>query len=384
MILAIESKTEFESLHEEWNELLHDSPSARFFLTHDWLHTWWAHLSGRRKLRILAVREDGRLVALAPLAVSPPSARFLLPMKRLDFLGTGIVGSDHLDLIVRNGWEERGLREMVDLLRSGRTMIHLSQVDEGASAVRRVTAAMASGGWRLAESSAGICPFIDLSRGSWEEYLAGRGREHRYAFRRKLKALSGRFEVRFEEVRSEDRRRLALALLMDLHLKRWKRKGESGAFHTPALRGFHDEISRRALERGSLRLQVLWLDGRPAAAIYGFLHDGVFSFYQSGFDPAFHPWSVGLVAMGLSIQSAIAEGAREYDLLHGAEKYKFHWADRSRELRRWDLFPPRGRGLVCQAMVALSVAARRGARRIVSLPRAIREARKARLLPAGD
>jgi len=366
MLQVIDNRIEFEELREEWNELLAASASAGFFLTHEWLLTWWKHLGGRRRLRLMIVREDGRLLAIAPVAVSPPSARILLPLSRTEFLGTGSVGSDHLDLIVRKGREDDALEELGARLTLDKRMIHLDQVRDGVSAVSILTSRLRARGWRLAQTAGGLCPFVELSGLTWDTYLAGLGREHRYAFRRKLKAVSSRFELRFEEIRSEDRRREALPILVELHENRWWRKGESEAFCTPALRAFHDEISRLALERGCLRLQILWLDDRPAAAIYGFVHGGVFSFYQSGFDSAFSDWSVGLVAMGLSIKSALEEGAKEYDLLHGSEKYKFHWAARTRELRRWDMYPPRGRGLACRMIVSTSRAARRGARRIVS------------------
>src|SRR5207245_43184 len=81
-----------------------------------------------------------------------------------------------------------------------------------------------------------------------------------------------------------------------------------------------------APDRGWLRLSELRLDGRPAASLYGFRYRDTFSFYQSGFDPAYARDSVGLVTMGLAIRSAIEEGAAEYDLLHGDEAYKFQWA----------------------------------------------------------
>src|SRR5439155_184650 len=81
----------------------------------------------------------------------------------------------------------------------------------------------------------------------------------------------------------------------------------------------YDDVSRSGLELGWLRLFILRLDGRPAAALHGYQYGGVFSFYQAGFDPAFAKQSVGLVTMALAIKSAIEEGADEYDLLHGAE-----------------------------------------------------------------
>ena len=83
----------------------------------------------------------------------------------------------------------------------------------------------------------------------------------------------------------------------------------------------------------------LRLDEKPAASLYGFLYAGIFYFYQSGFDDAYKQASVGLITMGLAIQSAIKEGAEEYDLLHGDESYKSHWCRHSRDLVRLESFP---------------------------------------------
>jgi CelD/BcsL family acetyltransferase involved in cellulose biosynthesis len=133
--------------------------------------------------------------------------------------------------------------------------------------------------------------------------------------------------------------------LFRLHHDRFVDRGGSDALHTEALRDFHRELSAIALARGWLRLFVLRLDGRPAAALYGFRYKSSFLFYQAGFDRDFTRHSVGLVAMGLAVRSAIEEGAREFDLLHGDEGYKSLWARSWRELERIELFPPTAAGL---------------------------------------
>ena len=125
-------------------------------------------------------------------------------------------------------------------------------------------------------------------------------------------------------------------------------RGGSDALNTCRLVDFHDEWTRLALARGWLRLFVLRLDGRPAAVLYGLRYSKTFYFYQSGFDPGCSKRSIGLVTLGLSIRHAIEEGASEYDMLHGDEAYKFHWAQSVRRLIRLELHPPNGRGLLCR------------------------------------
>jgi CelD/BcsL family acetyltransferase involved in cellulose biosynthesis len=99
--------------------------------------------------------------------------------------------------------------------------------------------------------------------------------------------------------------------------------------------------------------------------VYGFRYRDTFFFYQSGFDPRLARASVGLLAVGLSIKAAVEEGAREYDFLHGDEAYKFHWARRTREIGRLELYPPHVRGRLYRRAIQASRAARRTARRVL-------------------
>jgi CelD/BcsL family acetyltransferase involved in cellulose biosynthesis len=128
---------------------------------------------------------------------------------------------------------------------------------------------------------------------------------------------------------------------------------------------FHRSFAQLAHQRGWLRLYVLRLNGTPAACLYGLLYGRKFYFYQSGFDPAFEKYSVGMISMGLGIQRSLEENAVEYDLLHGAEAYKFHWTRESREIGRVELYPPGGWGWLSRSAVELERASRRIARRVL-------------------
>src|SRR4029079_10597429 len=119
-----------------------------------------------------------------------------------------------------------------------------------------------------------------------------------------------------------------------------------------ATRAFHDEVTRRALDRGWLRLCVLRLNGEAAAVMYGFFYNDTFAFYQHGFDDRYQQHSIGLVLMGLTIRAAIDEGAAEFDMLWGVEPYKFLWARDRRELRNMHLFPASIRGNVHRHLFA--------------------------------
>jgi CelD/BcsL family acetyltransferase involved in cellulose biosynthesis len=159
--------------------------------------------------------------------------------------------------------------------------------------------------------------------------------------------------------------------LFELHDIRWRSRGHLGAFSTRALRDFHAEISRVALAAGWLRLWVLRLDGKPVAALYGFLYRRTFYFYQSGFDPAFAKDSVGLVMLGVAVRAAMDEGIDELDLLHGTERYKAHWATNTRALARFELYGPGTRGFLEREATALTRKARQVSRVVLEVGRRV-------------
>jgi CelD/BcsL family acetyltransferase involved in cellulose biosynthesis len=360
----------FAALAAEWDPVLETSSADTLFLTWDWLYTWWRKLAGSRRLFLLTVRCGSELVAIAPLALVPARLERLVPFRSLEFLATGTVGSDYLDLIVRRGWENAAVVALSDYLRRQRLMLQLDRVRRAASLVSRLAQRLIPDGWAFQEGPMEVCPFIPLGGHTWESYLGTLGSSHRYNFQRRLKNLRKRYAVEFDRVATEVDRGPALARLLQLHEARWSSRGGSMAFSSEGLTSFHEELTRRALGRGWLRLFQLRLDGRVAASLYGFRYRDTFSFYQSGFDPAHAKDSVGLVTMGLAIQSAIEEGVGEYDFLHGDEAYKFQWAGEARELARLELYPPRWRGRLCQQAMALGRTARRTARRM--FPRADR------------
>ena len=367
-IEIIENPDTFMAMRDEWDRLLAESTADGMFLTWEWLATWWRHLSADHRLFLVAVRDGRELVALAPLAVRLPGLHSALPFPYLEFLGSGSVGSDYLDFIVRRGRERESLALLAETLAKLKLLLELDQVRDGSAAVFDLARLLSRRGWRTARETVNDCRYITLTGQTFESYLAGLGRAHRYNFRRRLRALQRRFEVRFDVVRTEDHRDQALDRLIALHGARWRERGVSNAFHTPAHIAFHRELSRLAGERGRLRLCQLDLDGVAVAALYGFRHRDVFSFYQSGFDPAYARHSVGLVIMGLAIKSAIEEGAREFDLLQGVERYKTLWAREERSLARVEIYPPLLRGSVFRGAVGLRRAAKRAVRGLLAGP----------------
>lgn len=372
---VVDNATGFAALREEWTDLLAASTSDCLFLTWEWLHTWWTHFGAPRRLFIVTVRAGSQLIAIAPLTMTRTWVG-PLSVPVLEFAGTGIVGSDYLDVIIRRGCENNALTALTDFLVETGTSMRLPRIREGSALALLLSRRLSDRGWGCIEVPTEVCPFIDLSAGSWDHYLNNLGAAHRYNFKRRLRNLSKSYDVRMHHPETDQDRREALRQVINLHLQRWQSRGGSDAFDSPRVLAFHEEFSRLAHEHGWLRLSILELDGKPAAAFYCFRYRDTVHFYQSGFDPAFERSSVGLVMMGLNIRNAITEGATEYDLLHGNESYKFLWASQIRQLVRLELYPSGRLGRMHRNAARATAATKRFAKRLL-------RAGEAAALPAG-
>jgi CelD/BcsL family acetyltransferase involved in cellulose biosynthesis len=359
---CLQSPRDFTALHADWHNVLRDSASSNPFLTWEWLHTWWSHYGAPGRLRVLVVRDDGT----APVAIAPfhlVRAPFSL-FSRLEFMGTGEAGSDYLDVIARRGSEGEAVTAIAEYLKDAQLTVRLRHLPPASLAVR-VAEQLAGEGWAASLADDGQCPIVTLRGHTFDSFVGTLGASHRANIRRRLRAFE-RLGARFDRITTHAERRQMLDRLAAFHAQRYAGCGGSTAFSTPALRAFHEDATRQAMDRGWLRMYALRLDASVAAVMYGFSYDGRFYFYQHGHDAGQAARSAGLALMAWTIHAAIEEGCSEFDMLWGTEPYKALWSQGARRLHRVDLFPL-GLGGVVQRHAA---EARRGvsllARRVLS------------------
>jgi CelD/BcsL family acetyltransferase involved in cellulose biosynthesis len=276
-------------------------------------------------------------------------------------MGTGTVGSDYLDLIVRKERAEETLEALAKAIEATGLNARFGSLLSGSAA--HSLSGRFSSTFHVRERVTNVCPFTPLAD-SWETFVSSLGKRHRENVRRRMRKLPE--DHAFTLARSESDLARHFPVLIDLHNRRWDTRGGSDALTDGAPRAFHEEFIRVALQRNWLRLFMLTVGDRPVASVYAFLHKRKALYYQAGVDPEYGAQSVGLVALGLSIRHAIEEGANEFDFLHGSEDYKFLWATETRELRTMELYRRSLRGsLAMHSNLALR-AARRMARYVIS------------------
>jgi len=302
--LVVEPIASLDAMRDEWSALA--EAGGNVFSTWEWASTWWRQGEHDRALVLHVCREPGgRPVAILPLYLA--SAR---PMRVARFLGHG--PADELGPVcapadrraAAGAIAEVAVRARLDMLFAELLPgTHAWSADLGGKVVHR-------------EAS----PTVSLD--GWEPYLAGRSTNFRQQVRGRQRRLARDHALTFRLADDPSRLDDDLGRLFRLHEARW------GA-RSPFLRRreFHAEFARVALERGWLRLWFLELDGRPAAAWYGFRFGRVESYYQAGRDVARGDASVGFVLLAHTIREAAGDGMREYRFLRGGEPFKSRFAE---------------------------------------------------------
>jgi CelD/BcsL family acetyltransferase involved in cellulose biosynthesis len=311
-------------LRGPWQVLFRQSHAAPF-LTWEWGATSHAWLHPDSTPLLLLAREAGQLIGLLALkAVTSRLAGFAV--QRLSFLGDGFGGADYLDMLALPGREAEVAAAIFTFLTRYVSFdaLELEGLDETSPSLTWLAQTAPQ---RFRQHSLYVCPQVDLTAG-WEHVLQQSRRADN--FKRRLRQLGGRDGFAFRPITEPTEAAAAFDRFLSLHEARWAEAGGSEMTRYARLQSFHRELVMRFAAAGLLRFEELWVEGKCRASIYGLEHRGRYSFYNSGYDQAWRKASVGLVALGLSIQAAIARGNTAYDFLRGTENYKFDWAATTR------------------------------------------------------
>ena len=308
---CVDSEADFAALLPEWEALWQRVPQATPFQSPAWLLAWWRQF-GTGAPRILTARNT-RIVGILPLYELPEGGR-----RKLLPIGIGL--SDYIDALVdpaRPGVIDRLFAAIQHI--PGWDECHLPDLPPGSAlAGARCPPALQD---TIADTVP--CPVLQLppSASHLPAAVPSKAlRDVRQAHKRSI-AIGG-VSIQFADT---DTLAPFMEDLFALHEKRWRTRGEAGVCAEAAVRAFHGEAARSLARAGMLRLYQLKIGERIAAVYYGFCRNGHAYAYLGGFDPDMPRLSPGAQILHHAILDAIAEGAREFHFLRGAESYKYAW-----------------------------------------------------------
>ena len=313
-----------------WNRLVERCRAPVPFATWQFQTTWYrAFRPG--PLHLLAAQDGaGEWAGILPLYEAPS------PEGSVARLVGGTDVADYLDLIAVAGREEEVWKALLPALADlPWRAVDLRPVPAASPTSALLTGLAAAAGFTSRIDVEERCPVIELAD-TWDGYLATLSGKDRHELRRKLRRAEAG-QPRIEVARTP----AAVAALMDgfVALHRRSKVGKARFMDEPMEAFFRDLTA--ALAAGDLAaLWMLWLEGRPAAALLCLEQEGAVSLYNSGFDPEARALSPGVVLIARTIEDAIARGFRRYDFLRGEEPYKYGFGAVPTEVLRVTLERP--------------------------------------------
>jgi len=363
-VRCIEQLQHLEPIVSRWDELA----GGCVFRSWTWLNSWWRHYGtmaeetalASKKLQVLLVYEGDdstgcqaptqssaygatseQLVAILPCY----SERSLTRGKVLRLLGDGEVCSDHLDLLVTATNAARAADALAEYL-CGQTsqwdLIDFPALDitQENTKIGHLIDALSERECIVSQSPDQNCWSVALPE-SWKEFLALQSKSHRKQLKRLEKRVLDTPSATWHQVKLLEEFDSAWPLFVDLHQRRRESLGEAGCFASPRWAAFHEDVARQLLLEGRLRMSWLELEGEPVAAEYHFAGGRTTYVYQGGLDPNRLEDEPGRLSMIRTVQQAIAEGHRNFDLLRGDEPYKAHWRATPKETYHVQVIPKR-------------------------------------------
>ncbi len=334
--MTITVPTDLDQLGLRWRAL---ETRADFSFFQSW--SWVGCLAAERFSDpvLLAVREDGRDVALALFNRSPTQ---LSP----NTLWLGESGVPSLDAmyVEHNGiLQERGRDDLLALclqalLHSARglKLVFSGVGDATLNAARGSGAAL-----RVYRSQP--APYVDIAGlpSGPDGFLNTLSAGTRYQLRRSARRYAATGKLTLHRATTTAEAETVLDTLAPLHQATWTTRGRPGAFANPDFRRFHTALISRALPRGEVDLLRVTAGGELIGCLYNFRHGGDVLTYQSGFnyEAAGAHQKPGLTCHHLAIEQARRDGVCRYDFMAGEDRYKASLASGATMLHWLELSP---------------------------------------------
>ncbi len=318
--------------HDEWNELA----TAHPFLQWEWLGSWWNHYGKDGQLFVVAIKEGGKIVCLAPWYIEKT-----LRGRTIRFLGSGKVCTDHMSLMCR---PEQAIEYAAAiakfLLKNDQwDQLQLVGVDQDDPAITHLFNVLAQQGLSNSRKPGLPCYGISLPR-SWDEYQSRRSKSGKHECRKIRKWIdAGKFT--FFTPTSLEELEASWFEFVDMHQRRREAVGEQGCFNFHPFGEFLWEASTKLLESGHLQLTFVYQDGMPIAAQYALKSDDTLYFYQSGLNTDYMKYKPGQIVLLHTIADSIEKGRKYFDMMRGDEPYKMRWRGEEQATEEFRVAAPR-------------------------------------------
>jgi len=334
MSIKLLNNEEFSDMKDEWNELLQKSSNNDFFLTWEWVFTWWEVYGKDKEIFVLLIEDnEGNLAGIAP---------WYIKKGRINFIGYGEnLCSEYLNIIIKKGYEEVVLDEIFNYLKVNKdewSVLFLTDILEKHNITDLICTKAKDKKLPFCREKINIpCVCMALPEDS-DLMWRGLSKKFRSNIRWARKKIEENTNSSIKFFFQEDIPKQSMEDMFMLHNKRMEEKGLKGKFDLKDYGLFHRTLLGKAGNHKALSL--LEIDGKNVGMIYGFNYQNKMYIYQTGFDPSseYKKYSIGQILYSYMIEKAIEMECKEFDFLRGDEKHKLKWTDSKKTKEKIHIF----------------------------------------------
>ncbi|MCZ6703708.1 MAG: GNAT family N-acetyltransferase [Ignavibacteria bacterium] len=331
-IKIITRQEEFEELEAAWNLLLKQLGNSNFFLSFEWMLTWWKCLGFEKELLIFVIKNGDETVGIAPLmkekrSISRVSFYEICFISTIEVAYSPGAFSGTLDILINPEHEsarEVFFRYLLTEIK-GWNRIRLHPLPEDSQTLRILHKIGQDLNIKIDKKKVFDNAYLQIKE-SWETYFAGRPKKFRKNLVRAKKKLSENRKIAFVEYRNPEDINEALKNLKLVESRAWK--VETGIhLDDEENHHFYFELAKVISEKRWLRVWVLKIDDIPIAYDYHIDYFGNIKTLKGSYDKTFAAFSPGSLLSWKAHQLFFQEGAEGVDLLWGNLDYKQKWTN---------------------------------------------------------
>lgn len=303
-VVVTSSEAGLAALLPGWWRLWREDPRATPFQAPAWLLPWARHYAPGR-FAVIGWREHGELVALLPVFHWRGT---------LYLAGTG--PSDYGDVLMQRD-PAPGAAEFLDALVEFAERRRLARIELRQLRVDSPLLAGHPPGWRASTGNDLLCTVLPLRGKDPLAAQSGHWRRNLRRAERLLREAGG-------ELRGLPHAGALAAgsSVVALHRQRWRARGEAGVIDARLARFITDAVPSLHAA-GILRYHCIEHGGRAVAALLGMSGAASVHAWLCGFAPEWNRASPGILVTVAAIRGALAEGAQDFHMLRGHERYKY-------------------------------------------------------------
>jgi CelD/BcsL family acetyltransferase involved in cellulose biosynthesis len=343
-----------EKIRPDWHKLA--VANAAPMSLPAWMLGWLRHVAPADAVpRIVAVRERGRLVGLAPMFVETNKRG------RVDYRVLN-APAPRISPLAIPGREWEVAEVVAKALAEARPRADVIALEGGTMASPWPRALADAWPGRLAPHAiqyhVQASPVVSITADSFEDWLASKSSTYRAEVRRNRRRFDkagGSTRISTQATLRED-----VATFLRLHKSRWNGRGESGIVAVEeGMRALLTDVGAELMDEGHLRLILLELDGEPIAAQLNAAAGGEVLCMNGGWDERFAKLAPSLLCQLAGLEDAFIRGDRRLDMGPGTQRFKWRMADGNEPVAWTILMLPRLRLPLTYARTAPMLARRR-------------------------